>query len=85
MSVREFEQWKRYYKQAPFDDLHRYHRPAAIISHSMGGSGDIGKTIDLLVNDRAVVSQLEQAMQSGRYSEADLKTFAALGVTPPKG
>jgi hypothetical protein len=43
----EFEDWRQFYLQFPFDDLHRYHRPAALVSVSMGG-GDFQKRVDLL-------------------------------------
>ena len=47
MSVPEFVRWMQYYKRNPFDDLHRYHRPAALISVSMGG-GDFVERMDFL-------------------------------------
>ena len=81
MSHREFQSWKRYYRSRPFDDLHRFHRPAAVMAHSFGGGGgDFGKTIDLLVNETSP-ERLEQSRDGtkGPYSEADLKTLAALG------
>ena len=62
----------------PFDDLHRYHRPAALISRSMSGA-DIGELIEWL-QPREVI----EAAEIG-YSEADLNTFKALGMSkPPK-
>ena len=77
MSHREFESWKEFYRLRPFDDLHRYHRPAAVVAHSMGGGGEIGKTIDLLVNESKTIAELEQAME-GEFSEADKATMRAL-------
>ena len=47
MSVPEFVRWMQYYKHNPFDDLHRYHRPAAMISVAMGG-GDFVDRVDFL-------------------------------------
>ena len=47
MSVPEFVRWMQYYKRNPFDDLHRYHRPAALVSVSMGG-GDFIERVDFL-------------------------------------
>ena len=47
MSVPEFVRWMQYYKRNPFDDLHRYHRPAALVSVSMGG-GDFIERVELL-------------------------------------
>lgn len=84
MTKREFEDWKRYYMQAPFDDLHRYHRPAALVAHA-AGQVDIGKAIDMLANDRTrVLPDEDMAGLDGVFSEADLRTFKALGVTPPQ-
>lgn len=36
MNNNEFEAWARYYRAHPFDDLHRYHRPAALLAASKG-------------------------------------------------
>ena len=47
MSVPEFIRWMQYYKCNPFDDLHRYHRPAALVSVAMGG-GDFVERVELL-------------------------------------
>jgi len=77
MLQKEFESWKRFYQIRPFDDLHRYHRPAAVVAHSMGGGGDIGRTIDMLVNESKTVAELEEAME-GEFSEADKATMKAL-------
>lgn len=77
MTRREFESWKRFYALRPFDDTHRYHRPAAVIAHSMGGGGDIGKTIDLLVNESKTMAELSKSLEDG-FSEADKATMAAL-------
>ena len=77
MSQVEFERWFDFYQMHPFDDLHRYHRPAALISRSMSGA-DIGELIEWL-QPREVI----EAAESG-YSEADLNTFKAFGMKPPR-
>ena len=77
MSQAEFQRWFDFYKLYPFDDLHRYHRPAALISRSMSGA-DIGELLEWL-QPREVI----EAAESG-YSEADLNTFKAFGMTPPR-
>ncbi|MDD3757705.1 MAG: hypothetical protein PHN76_06030 [Advenella sp.] len=74
MSRAEFERWQEFYLQQPFDDLHRYHRPAALMAVKMGG-GKFGEYVDLLVNDSS----------KPEISDADMNTFAALGMAPPKG
>ena len=77
MTHREFESWKRFYNLRPFDDLHRYHRPAAVIAHSMGGGGDVGATIDMLVNGNDSKAGIESPID-GEFSEADKATIRAL-------
>lgn len=38
MSRAEFERWFEFYKLQPFDDRHRYQRPAAWIAMAMNGT-----------------------------------------------
>lgn len=47
MSEREFREWIEFYQAYPFDDFHRYHRPAALISTSFGG-GNLQERLDWL-------------------------------------
>ena len=75
MSQAEFGRWAEFYESHPFDDLHRYHRPAALISRSMSGA-DIGELIEWLHPKYLVESEAE-------YSEEDLQTFKALGLEKP--
>ena len=70
----EFVSWQHYFEEAPFDDHHRYHRPAVLVSTSMGG-GDAQEKLDFLV-PRRVDSE-------GEYSAADMKTLEAFGMKPP--
>lgn len=37
MSASEFAAWKAFFVMYPFDDAHRYHRPAAAMAASFGG------------------------------------------------
>lgn len=39
MTDDELAVWREFYRLYPFDDLHRYHRPAALVSASMSGGG----------------------------------------------
>lgn len=77
MTHKEFESWKEFYALRPFDDLHRYHRPAAVVAHSFGGGGDVGKTIDMLVNERKVTDAMQKELAEG-FSDADKATIQAL-------
>ena len=77
MSHAEFQRWFDFYKKNPFDDMHRYHRPAAMIARSMAG-GEIAPMLEWLQPDYSV-------KQDSEYSEEDLQTFKALGLEkPPK-
>ena len=77
MSHSEFLRWADYYKQHPFDDFHRYHRPAALVATSMNGA-DVKSLLDWL-------EPRYDAPSDSEYSEEDLATFKALGMDkPPK-
>lgn len=39
MSQREFLAWAEYYRRWPFDDFHRFHRPAALVAGALRGDG----------------------------------------------
>lgn len=76
MSQAEFERWFDFYQMHPFDDLHRFHRPAALISKSMNGA-DIENLIEWLHPQYSTVED--------EYSDEDMQTFKALGLKkPPK-
>lgn len=72
MTQVEFQRWMGFYETEPFDDLHRFHRPAALIATSMSG----GK-----VDDR--LEWLQPSRIETEYSGADMATFAAFGIKPP--
>lgn len=71
MSQAEFLAWRHFYRQQPFDDLHRFHRPAALVAASMAGEFD--KRLQFLA---------PEPVPDG-YSEAELNTFKAFGMKPP--
>jgi hypothetical protein len=68
----EFLSWQTFYQLFPFDDLHRYHRPAALIAGSLGG-GDLNARLNWLQPDPVAAD----------WDEADLRTIAAFGFKPP--
>jgi hypothetical protein len=73
MTPSEFEGWRHFYSLHPFDDRSRYHRPALMLGVQMGGDmKTLGDWID------RVPDPFEG------YSEAEVATFKAFGVTPPK-
>ncbi|AZR95098.1 hypothetical protein BBB39_16055 [Bordetella trematum] len=80
MTLAEFRSWQRFYQESPFDDLHRYHRPAAMLAQVMAG-GDYPARLEWLVGDSAPMPDpVEGGLAGGQFSEADLRTFAALGL-----
>jgi hypothetical protein len=75
MSQREADAWLEYYSDHPFDDYHRHYRPAALISRSMAGA-EIDGLLEWLEPSRKG--------QFGDFSDADMATFKAFGVKPPR-
>lgn len=71
MSEAEFRAWCAYYECYPFDDFHRFHRPAAMVAVSAWG-GDIQAKLDYLAPDPKLDS----------FSQADITTMRAFGVNP---
>lgn len=70
----EFRRWAAYYRAYPFDDLHRYHRPAALVA-----------AVNAKDRNRAVVDNLdwlfpEPGMEG--FSDADARTMRAFGIKP---
>lgn len=72
MPVRDFHEMREFYRLFPFDDFHRFHRPAALVANAMSGA----KTEELL-------RWLQPDPSEEGWAEADLNTFAAFGVKPP--
>lgn len=74
MSEQEFRRWMQFYRQQPFDDIHRYYRPAVLQASAFGG-GDADAMMDFLVN-----------RTDGRQEDvpdADLSVFEAFGAVVP--
>jgi hypothetical protein len=67
----EFDGWCAKYRNEPFDDYHRYHRPAALIALRMAG-GNIGDLLDWL-----------QPPPPTGHTSADMDLFKAAGIRPP--
>lgn len=78
--------WQRYFERWPFDDLHRFHRPAALLSVVVeGGSAErmtamVDRRVEFLRGGIAEQPALPADMIGGQYSEADLRTLQTLGV-----
>lgn len=71
----ELDAWREFYRLYPFDDYHRFHRPAALVSLSLGGGADTA------LRDR--LDWLQPKPMIPDFSQSDTKTLAAFGITPP--
>ncbi len=49
MSANEFSRWREFYLRQPFDDVHLYYRPAALIAQSMSGA-DFSESVHFLID-----------------------------------
>ncbi len=50
MTQQEFTDWCDFFALYPFDDFHRFHRPAALVSIGMSG-GDMAERLEWLQPD----------------------------------
>ena len=73
MSMAEFRRWAAYYRAYPFDDMHRYHRPAALVASRTRNANDVQSLIDWLQPDPAMAD----------FSSVDVSVMRAFGVRPP--
>jgi len=74
MSKTEFDEWANFYQSFPFDDKHRYHRPAALIAK-------VSSTAK--IDDLIAWLQPSYAANQDNFDEADMRTLAAFGFKPP--
>lgn len=82
ITPREFESWVEFYKLFPFDDRHRFHRPAAFVADtvavSMGGSRaqQFAQRMEFLSPEPKLTPE------PGGFSRVDLSIMDALGIKP---
>lgn len=84
MSHNEAQAWRAFYRAHPFDDLHRFHRPAALVASAFGGK--VQERLDWLApaNGMPDADPPEDAPTTDHeFSEADLRTFKAFDMKPP--
>ena len=74
MTQAEFEGWLEFYRMYPFDDFHRFHRPAALVARSLGG-GEVQPLLDWLQPDRGTEG----------LTDSDVATMRAFGFTRKGG
>lgn len=79
MSRAEFCDWFDRYDRQPFDDRHRYHRPAAWLAMAMNGT-EPRDSLQWLTDGTLPVQTVPQGVPEGPWSQADLATFAAFGM-----
>lgn len=77
MTQREFESWRQFYRLRPFDDLHRFHRPATVIAHSLAGGDGIERTLNTLIGEQGQITEVG-GIAAGEFSETDKATIKAL-------
>lgn len=70
MTVPEVLAWQKFYSLYPFDDLHRFHRPAAMVAAAWGGKYE----------DRLEFLAPEPIPDG--MSQADMNTLKAFGIKP---
>jgi hypothetical protein len=73
MTLPEFRQWCEFYRLYPFDDLHRYHRPAALISATHPGTKDAQAVYDQRIEF------LQPNPRNAGLTDADMATLRAFG------
>ena len=66
----EFGRWVEFYRRYPFDDFHRFHRPAAMIAAAFD-NGEVQSRLDWLMPDR----------NTEGLTDADMATMRAFGFT----
>ncbi len=76
MSRAEFDRWVEFYRREPFDDQHRYHRPAAMVANGLPPyqGVEIADLLDYLRHDTSVPE----------LSQADKNTMRAFGINRPQ-
>jgi hypothetical protein len=68
MTQAEYQSWIEFYQAFPFDDYHRFYRPAAMVAGAMAG-GDLQARLNWLQPDQST---------SG-MNDADMTTLRAFG------
>lgn len=69
MTQAEALDWIEFYRLFPFDDMHRYHRPAALVARQMGGA-EVSDLLEWLQPNPALA----------KFSAADRAALKAFGI-----
>lgn len=79
MTVAEFESWREFYQRYPFDDYHRFYRPAALgFSSAFSPENRTGAVLDAL-------DWLQPDRSEDELTDADMATMRAFGFTKKGG
>jgi hypothetical protein len=74
MSDHEFQRWADFYQQWPFDDYHRFYRPAALVASAMSSGDDPEATM------RNRLEWLQPSSEvKPKHTQADIDLFRAAG------
>lgn len=74
MTYAELLSWAEFYRLYPFDDYHRFHRPAALVAQALGGE-----------DMRPLLEWLQPPSETADLSSADLNTIKAFGFNRKAG
>jgi hypothetical protein len=69
MPQSEFDAWREFYDKYPFDDFHRFHRPAAMVATVVRNDRKLQERLDYLQPDRS----------NDGLTDADMTTLQTLG------
>lgn len=69
----EFLAWIEMYRLYPFDDFHRFHRPAAMMAAAWGG--DLEKRLEWLQPTPQVEPDPIPEVSKSKFTAADLSVF----------
>jgi hypothetical protein len=73
MTQPEFLAWREFHRLYPFDDLHRYHRPAALVASTRPGLKDAQASYD------KNIEFLQPDPRNHDMTDADIATMRAFG------
>jgi hypothetical protein len=75
MSHAELDSWIEFYNLHPFDDRHRFHRPAALLAHTIGGR-DVRAMMSWLGSELQPAAPGEQPTTTRSPGQADPEKVA---------
>lgn len=79
MTQPEFEAWAEFYRRWPFDDRHRYYRPAVLVAGALSGGPGAAEAAE------ARMEWLQPSDDGSFGTSADRDLFRAAGVRTRKG